>query len=255
MGLTKGKYLALAACLLLACAGCRKPSGGEGAAVSYTRIDWSTAGTVSGTIHYSGAAPARIRIDMAQDPACTTGAPNETEQYVVNEGGMANVLVYVKDGLGNRVYPAPSDAVTVDQKGCRYIPHVTGVMVGQPVRFTNSDATMHNVHMTPQVGSNQAVDISQGPNGGAEQRVFHSPERMIPVRCNNHPWMEAFINVMSNPFYAVSDTDGHFTIKGLPPGTYTIVADQEKLGEKTATVTVTAKQTSTTDFTYSGTAN
>jgi hypothetical protein len=109
---------------------------------------------------------------------------------------------------------------------------------------------MHNVHMTPTVSTNQSVDISQPPNGGGETRTLATPELMIPVRCNNHPWMEAFINVAANPFYAVSDADGHFTIKGLPPGTYTIVADHEVLGTQTATVKVATHQTSSQDFTF-----
>lgn len=252
MRVRSGKLPVLAACALLAIAGCRKQAS---PAVNYSAIDWNTAGTISGTIHYSGTPPKRIEIDMAQDPACVFGDKNYTEEYVVNHGGLANVFVYVKDGLGNRVYPASSDPVVMDQKGCRYIPHVLGVMVGQPVRFTNSDSTMHNIHMMPQATGNQTVDISEPPNAGSDQRIFNSPELMIPVRCNNHPWMQAFINVVNNPFFAVSDDDGHFTIQGLPPGTYTIVADQENLGEKTATVTVGAKQTVTQDFTYEGTAH
>ena len=81
-------------------------------------------------------------------------------------------------------------------------------------------------------------------------RTLPTPELMIPVRCNNHPWMEAFINVAANPFFSVSDADGHFTIRGLPPGSYTIVAVHEKLGEQTATVTVGSKQVATQDFSY-----
>jgi plastocyanin len=153
------------------------------------------------------------------------------------------------------MYAAPSQPVTIDQKNCRYEPHVVGVMVGQPVQFTNSDPTMHNIHMMPTVQGNQPVDISQGPAGPGNKKedtvTFGKPELMTPVRCNNHPWMQAFINVAPNPFFAVSDADGKFTIKGLPPGTYTLVADQENMGEKTATVTVGAKQTVTQDFTYS----
>ncbi|MCL6464565.1 MAG: carboxypeptidase regulatory-like domain-containing protein, partial [Acidobacterium ailaaui] len=119
-----------------------------------------------------------------------------------------------------------------------------------PVRFTNSDPTMHNVHMLPKVETNQATDISQGPNGAPETRVFRTPELMIPVRCNNHPWMEAFINVTDNPFYAISGPDGHFEIRGLPPGTYTLVADHEVLGQKAVTVTIAARQTVHQDFTF-----
>ncbi len=246
------KTAAVACLALAAIAGCKKPAG-EGsseAKPTYVQIDWNTAGTISGTIHFSGKMPEPVQIDMAQDPACNLGPTNFTEQYVGKNGNLQNVFVYVKDGLGNKLYPAPSTPVVIDQKGCRYTPHVVGTMVGQPVSFTNSDPTMHNIHMLPTVGGNQTVDISQPPNGMAESRVFSQPELMIPVRCNNHPWMQAFINVVTNPFYAVSDADGHFEIKGLPPGTYTVVADHEVLGEQTATVTVGSKQTAAQDFTF-----
>lgn len=221
----------------------------------FTTIDLDNGGTITGAVHFTGTAPKPIEIDMSQDPACTLGAKNYSEGYVVNSGGLANVFVYVKDGLGNKVYAAPSQPVDVDQKNCRYEPHVVGAMVGQPVRFTNSDPTMHNIHMMPTVAGNHSVDISQGPAGPNNQKqdqmTFGKPELMIPVRCNNHPWMQAFVNVAPNPFFAVSNKDGTFTIKGLPPGTYTLVADQENMGEKTATVTVGAKQSVTQDFTYS----
>ena len=244
-----------AACVVLVVAGCKKESSAGGSTPVYTTIDWSTAGAIQGTVHYSKTPPKPVEIDMNQDPACTLGPTLYSEQYVVsNGGGFANVFIYVKDWLGNKVYAAPATPVDIDQKGCRYIPHVVGVMVGQPVRFTNSDPTMHNVHMVPTVAGNQAVDISQPPAGGAngaqDERTFAKPELMMPVRCNNHPWMQAFINVESKPFYAVTDLSGRYIIKGLPPGTYTVVADQEQAGQQTATVTVPAKGTATQDFTY-----
>lgn len=245
------RIITVAVCALaLAGAGCKKKTEESAAKGVYTTIDAGTAGSISGTVHFTGKAPQRIQIDMAQDPVCSVAESNLTEQYVVHDGGLENVFVYVKDGLGNKLYAPSSDPVVVDQKGCRFTPHVVGVMAGQPVKFTNSDPTMHNVHMTPQIATNQAVDISQPPNGAGEMRTLPTPELMVPVRCNNHPWMEAFINVASNPFFAVSDPDGHFTIKGLPPGTYSIVAVHEKLGEKTATVTVASKQNANQDFTY-----
>jgi len=237
------------AALVLTGAGCKKPAGLQ-EKQAYTQIDWNTAGSISGTIHLTGNMPQAVQIDMAQDPACTFAPANYTEQYVGKNGNLQNVFVYVKDGLGNKLYPATSTPVVIDQKGCRYTPHVVGAMVGQQISFTNSDPTMHNVHMLPTVGGNQTVDISQAPNGRAESRVFSQPELMMPVRCNNHPWMQAFINVVTNPFYAVSDAEGHFEIKGLPPGTYTIVADHEVLGQQTAIVTVGSKQTATHDFSF-----
>jgi plastocyanin len=243
--------------LMILGSGCQKASGPGGSAppttpsATYAQIDLNTSGTITGTVKFAKKAPPRIEIDMAQDPACSLSAdPNFSEQYIVKDGRLRNVFVYVKDGLGNKIYPAPSTPVQLDQKGCRYIPHVVGVMAGQPVEFTNSDPTMHNIHTTAETPTNPEIDISQPPKGGTTQKVFAKPELMIPVRCNNHPWMNAFINVSPNPFYSVSDENGGFTIRGLPPGTYTLVADHEVLGQQTTQVTVGSRQTTTADFTY-----
>ncbi len=249
------KFVVTAALVLTLFSGCKSKTGSSsegqpGATRATAQIDWNTAGTISGAVKFSKKAPPAVEIDMAQDPVCGLAATNMSEQFIGNDGKLANVFVYVKDGLGNRIYPAPQSPVILDQKGCRYTPHVIAVMVGQPVQFTNSDATMHNVHMLPQIGGNQSVDISQPPKGGTTSRIFAKPEVMIPVRCNNHPWMQAFINVSDNPFFAVSAQDGHFEIKGLPPGTYTVVAVHEVLGEKTATVTVKSQQATAQDFQF-----
>lgn len=230
-----------------------QPAASSPQPVSNTQIDPTTAGTVSGTIHFSGKAPAPIAIDMAQDPACAfaTKTPNYTEQYVVHEGKLANVFIYIKSGLGNKVYAPPTVPVVLDQKGCRYVPHVFGAMVGQPVEFRNSDPTMHNVHIVPPGDPNAAgFDISQPPMDGTQQHVFRTPGLMIPVRCNNHPWMEAFLNVVDNPFFAVSSADGKFQITGLPPGNYTLVAVHEKLGTQVQSITVASHKTTNADFTF-----
>ena len=172
--------------------GCHKSSS-PGPSATLAHVDPATAGAIQGTIHFDKPAPKRIEIDMAQDPACAmTGGTNLSEEYVVNDGGLANVYVYIKSGLGDKVYPTASAPVILDQKGCRYTPHVIAAQIGQPVEFRNSDATMHNVHMEPTVtggagGGNQAVDISQPPNGGTTQHAFPQAEAMIPVRCKQSP--------------------------------------------------------------------
>jgi plastocyanin len=235
-------------------AGCKKNgTSSMSPALTYSRIDPATSGAIEGVIHFDKPAPNRIEIDMAQDPACAMGGgSNMSEEYVVNDGKLANVFVYITSGLGDKAYAPSGTPVVLDQKGCRYVPHVIGVQVGQPVEFRNSDPTMHNIHMEPQVGGNQAIDISQAPNGGANsgsvRRVFAKPETMIPVRCNNHPWMQAYINVAANPFFAVSDESGHYSINGLAPGVYTLTAVQEQLGTKQATVTVTSHGVTESDL-------
>ncbi|HKO12073.1 MAG TPA: hypothetical protein VJV22_08900, partial [Acidobacteriaceae bacterium] len=170
--------------LLAVAGGCKKSGNATNEPQpQFTTIDLDNGGTITGTVHFTGTAPKPIEIDMSQDPACTLGAKNYSEGYVVDNGGLANVFVYVKDGLGNKVYAAPSQPVDVDQKNCRYEPHVVGVMVGQSVRFTNSDPTMHNIHMMPTVAGNHSVDISQGPAGPNNQKqdqmTFGKPELMI----------------------------------------------------------------------------
>ena len=243
--------------------GCKKESARNGAETgngTLARLIPAVSGTVSGTVHFTGKAPERIPIDMSQDPACTIGsaAPNLSEQYIVSgakaDQHLANVFIYVRSGLNGKTYAAPVTPVVLDQKGCRYTPHVIGVAVGQPVEFRNSDPTMHNIHTMPievaGAGGNKEIDISQAPMGQPQQAVFTHAENMMSVRCNNHPWMNAFINVADSPFFAVSDAEGHFTITGLPPGTYTLEAVHEKLGEQTATVTVTAQTTTDAAFTF-----
>jgi plastocyanin len=245
---------------VLSCIGCKTDQAARRAEnIDHTEppvvaaLDPAMLGSVSGTITFKGKAPERVKIDMSQDPACAmTAAENDAEQYVVGKkGGLANVYVYVKAGLlANVSYPAKTAPVVVDQKGCRYVPHVVAVQVGEPVEFHNSDPTMHNVHTLPAVAGNASSDISQGPMGAPQSESFASPEVMLPVRCNNHPWMNAFVNVSATPFFAVTDANGKFEIKGLPPGVYTIAAVHEKMGEQILQVTVTSQTVSAVNFSY-----
>jgi plastocyanin len=250
----------MAAAMAVATVGCRSNSADhEKLADNATKtvpaapLDPATLGSVSGTVHFSGKAPERVKIDMSQDPVCSMmGADNFAEQYVVHNGTLANVFVYVKSGpTAAMSAPATSTAaVVLDQVGCKYVPHVVAVMRGGTVEFRTSDATMHNIHTIPEVAGNQAVDVSQGPKGAPQTRQFKEPETMMPVRCNNHPWMNAFINVSATPFFAVTDADGRFELKGLPVGTYTLGAVHETMGEQTMTVTVEPQQTGKADFTF-----
>ncbi|MGC2271530.1 MAG: carboxypeptidase regulatory-like domain-containing protein, partial [Candidatus Sulfotelmatobacter sp.] len=180
------------------------------------------------------------------DPACQ--GTNEAENIVVDKGDLANVFVYVKDGLDNRTFDVPKDAVVLTQQGCKYHPHVLGVMVGQMVEIKNEDKTTHNVHPAPR--DNREWNESQPPSAAPLEKSFAHQEIMVPVKCNLHPWMTMYINVVKNPFYAVTDKDGKYEIKGLPPGDYTIAFVQERLGEQDEKVTVGPKETKTVDASF-----
>jgi plastocyanin len=217
------------------------------------KLDPATLGSVAGTVKFRGKAPERLKIDMSMDPVCAVmGGDNYAEQFVVKDGKLANVYVYIKAGPAAAMgYVGPTPApVVMDQVGCRYTPHVIAVTRGGTVEFRNSDGTMHNIHTMSTVVGNETIDISQAPKGAPVTKQFREPEVMIPVRCNNHPWMNAFINVAPTQFFAVTGPDGRFVIDGLPAGTYTLAAVHEKLGEQTMQITVAPKQSTTAEFTF-----
>jgi plastocyanin len=238
----------------LALIGCKHPAAPEPAqpqAVAAPVVDPATAGSITGVVRLSGGGPSRVAIDMSADPACAFApAPNFAEQIVADHGKLANVYVYIKAGAPPSSAPAGSPPVVLDQKGCRYAPHVVAVQQGGAVEFRNSDPTMHNVHTTPGNAANSATDVSEPPMGAPQTQRFSAPETMIPVRCNNHPWMNAFINVAPNPYFAVTGADGSFSIRNLPPGTYTLAAVQEKLGEQDIQIAVPARSNVPAAFTF-----
>ena len=244
----------LALCALLVLAACSKkeeapaasPAAEQPAAQPATPIDPATVATINGTVKFDGTAPKASKIDMSQDPGCK--GTNEAETVVVGGGDLANVFVYVKDGLGNRTFDVPKEPVVLDQQGCRYHPHVLGVMAGQTVDIKNDDPTTHNIHPTPK--DNREWNESQTPQSPALEKNFAREEIMLPVKCNQHPWMKMYINVVKTPFYAVTGKDGKYEIKGLPPGDYTIAFVHEKLGEQDQKVTVAAKETKTVDQSF-----
>ena len=212
-------------------------------------VDPATAGAITGVVTFEGQVPAREPINMDSDPYCTKQPANSTETVLVGAGaGLQNVFIYVKDGLGDRVFPVPSTGVVLDQKGCRYTPHVLGIQVGQTLEILSSDNTLHNVHAMPE--QNREFNKAHQLAGIKHTHVFSTREVMVPFKCDVHKWMSAYVGVLDHPFYAVTDNGGRFELKGLPPGTYTIEAWHEKLGTQTQMVTIGEKQTSDISFTF-----
>jgi plastocyanin len=208
-------------------------------------------GTISGKVTYSGQPPAPRKLDMGAEPQCASKDPGAVaDDIVVKDGKVANAFVYLKGGPADRnsFDIAPGEKV-LDQSGCRYHPHVMGIQTSQTLKITNSDPVSHNIH--PKPNTNPEWNESQSPGAGAKEKTFDRAEILVPVKCDIHPWMKAWIAVMSHPFYAVTAEDGTYTLKGVPPGDYTLVVYHETFGEKTFPVNVAAKGTATKDAEYS----
>jgi len=232
----------------------KKAEGSAAPAGGTATPDEANGATITGKVSFDGTKPVMKAIDMSAVPFCLrahANAPQKSEEVVVNDNGtLKYVFVWIKSGLPDQTWQVNTSPVTLDQNGCMYKPHMIGVMAGQNIDIKTSDATNHNIHPQPSV--NQEWNESQPPGSPDKMQSFARQEVMIPVKCNIHPWMRAYIGVVSHPFFAVTGDDGTFTIKGLPPGTYTIEAWHEKFGTSDQTITVGAKESKTQDFSFKG---
>jgi hypothetical protein len=214
-------------------------------------VDVSTAGHIMGSVTLEGIAPVNEPIKMNADPVCVREAKGAQRQetFMVGAGGaLSNVFVYVRDGLGSYIYDPPAGPAMLDQKGCRYTPHVFGVRVSQPIEIINSDPTLHNIHALP--SANREFNIGQPVQGMKMTHTFTATEVMVPFKCDVHGWMNAYVGVLDHPYFAVTDSDGRFELKSLPPGTYTVEAWHERLGSTTQSVTLDEKEIKGVTFSF-----
>jgi hypothetical protein len=213
-----------------------KPTGGEA--------------TIVGTISFVGTPPEPQRLYIDPDPICSTVNSNPTtEWFIVNNQKLANVVVYVRgESLDAYRFETPSSEVTLEHRGCRYVPHVLGIQTNQTLKIFNNDPTIQNTHAMAKINPdwNQSQSVGSAP---LELR-FASPELFVPMKDNPHPWEQAYVGVFRHPFFSVSGTDGSYKISGLPPGQYTVVAWHEKLGEQTADVFVGLSELKKVDFSF-----
>lgn len=215
-------------------------------------LQTSTGGTIAGHIKVKGQVPGNPIIRMGMDPMCAKlNAGKRPVQEIVAagaDGSLANVFVSLQGSFP--VTPVPSEPVTIDQRGCVYMPRVVGAQVGQAVRVRNSDELLHNVHGTSARGN--AFNFSQPKAGIVQDLRLNEPEIMLRVTCDVHRWMTAFVGVVSHPYFATSGVGGTFTIPNVPAGSYTIQAWHELFGAVTQTLRVTDGATSTIEFVYDG---
>ena len=236
----------VAALSAAACGGSAAP------APAVSTIDPATTGTVRGRVTLDGPLPAATTVRMDGDKTCATFAPGAVrgaDTHVVGaDAGLANVFVHVTAGLEGRSFPVPQEPVVLDQQKCWYVPRVIGVQVGQPFLVLNSDPLLHNVRADSQV--NEPFNQGQPVQGTRYSHTFATAEVMVPMKCDVHAWMRAWVGVVNHPYFAVTGTDGTFTLPNLPAGTYTVEAWHEAAGTQSGTVTVTAQGTASLSLSF-----
>lgn len=205
---------------------------------------------VSGTITLKGTPRKLEIIDMTADPSCQKLNRRARHDWVIaNQALLANAFIYVKgDKLNEYDFPMPDSEVILNQRACFFEPHVFGLRVGQILRIINSDPTPHNVHPVPKL--NQEWNQTQAPDAPPMVKTFPRQEVIIPIKCNQHPWMRAYAGVMNHPYFAVSDGLGKFEIGGLPAGTYKVGVWHEAFGDQEIEITVVPGESRNLDFTF-----
>ncbi|MCG9134858.1 hypothetical protein J5I95_24635 [Candidatus Poribacteria bacterium] len=212
-------------------------------------------GTIIGKVRFEGDAPFRRAVNFGAELQCKHLHTEKVyyEDIVISEkGGLQNTFVYIKGSMKGNFEP-PTEPVVIDQVGCVFIPHVAGAVIGQPVEFLNSDQVLHNVRTVSTKEKplkEKPFNISQPREGMKYTHTFTKMDIGIPLRCDVHHWMSAFVHVLPHPFFAVTEEAGTFKIQGLPPRTYTLEAWHGKLGVQKIRVTVEAGKTQEVEFVF-----
>lgn len=214
-------------------------------------VDASTAGSITGTIHFDGVVPQMKIINMIDVPNCAKlhSTPVTTESVMPGDNGtLQNVLVYLQGDFSAYSFPQAAASVKVDQEGCIYAPHVVALMTGDSLEVTNKDAVTHNINAMSQF--KQGWNETQVQGGQPIVRRFSKEEIPMTVKCNMHPWMRFYAAVIDHPYFQVTGKDGQFTLRNVPPGTYTLTAWQETFGTKKQSIVVQPKQEQAVSITF-----
>ena len=218
--------------------------------VAQSAVAQSNTGTIKGHVRLTGKLPGNPIIRMGMDPMCSkmNAGKRVVQQYVVAtiDGSLANVFVRLKGNIPQT--PVPSQPVVIDQQACVYTPRVVGARVGQTVQVKNSDMLLHNVDASS--GKGNGFNVAQPRAGLVYEFKPKTEEVMLHLKCDVHNWMNAYVGIVTNPYFAVSNTMGTFEIGRVPPGTYTLEAWHERFGVVSKLVTVKAGAVTTLDFDY-----
>jgi plastocyanin len=170
-----------------------------------------------------------------------------------DNGTLQNVVVYLQGDFSHYAFPPVTTPAHLDQKGCMFEPHVVALMTGQVLHITNSDQMTHNVNGASK--NNQRHNESQAAGGTGVDETFPHEEVAIPIKCNIHPWMKAYVAVLASPYFQVTGKDGSFELTNVPPGTYKLTAWHERYGATQQEITVVPKQEKNVTLTFNAAAS
>lgn len=216
-------------------------------AMALFQVDPTRAASIQGTVTTLRDIPPPGTIRLPQECA-SHGRSVKAQSLIVNDGKVANALVYVSKGLEGKRFAVPQEEVVMDQAGCIYLPHVAAVQTQQQITFVNSDDVLHNVRCAAK--ENPAFNISMPNKDSRITKSFAKPEVAVPLKCNLHPWMGAYVGVFDHPYFAVSDEMGEFAFGDLPPGNYQVTVWHEKLGTVTQNIEVEPQAKAKLNFEY-----
>jgi hypothetical protein len=215
-------------------------------AAPYTVEAVANGGTIEGVVTLTGPAPQSPPIEVTKNPDyCGQSIPNPVYE-VGKDGGLHNVEVYLKDISKGKA--PPTDTLPLVNEHCMFKPRVQGAYVGQQIKISNDDTVLHNTHPRNAKSNATIYNIALPFKGFSVTKPLPDTPELIEVKCDVHGWMHGWIWDFDHPYFATTGDDGHFTIKDVPPGTYTLVAWHEAAGEKSTSVTVAAGKTVTANF-------
>lgn len=215
-----------------------------------TPIDLSTAGSIEVEVRIGGRIPEPAKIDMSLFPGCASQYPDPPldDSLIIADGHLANAVVSIEEGFGDRAFAVPSEPVIINQSACRYVPRVSVAMVGQRVQFRNRDPEAHVVRGSARLA--RTTPVPDQMLSGSHTVIFDRAETAIPLRCDTHPWMRGYVSVVTNPYAAVTSPGGTVVLQPVPPGEYLLSVWHEIAGTKERIVTVEPRTAAKVTFEY-----
>jgi plastocyanin len=207
-------------------------------AQAYQVVAVPNGGTIEGKVVFQGSAPLK-KIIPTKDKEVCGGLREEPQIVLAQDGGVQDALVYLKEVKAGKAWAKLAKPTLLDNLKCQYLPHMQAIPVGSTLVIGNSDPVLHTVHCL--LGKETLFNRGFWRQGQQIKKQFEKPG-LVLVNCDSHGWMEAWVYVADNPYYAITAKDGTFTLRDVPPGTYTLFTWHEYTGGVEMPVSLKAKE-------------